>query len=113
MSKIAWWQWLPLFGWRIVAVVESADDVPERLPRNGVVLVGDITQPKWIAFDCPCRTGHRILLNADQTRRPYWTVSHGRKLSVAPSVDYNSPHRRCHYFIRNGRIAWAPGRTWT
>src|SRR5438874_6766630 len=38
-----------LFRSRIVAVVEAADDVPERLPRNGVVLVGSSTQPKWIA----------------------------------------------------------------
>ena len=36
VAKISWWQWVPIYGWRIVAVVESADEVPQRLPRNGV-----------------------------------------------------------------------------
>lgn len=110
MNKIRWWQWLPVFSWRVVAVVESADDIPARLPRNGVVLVGQVTKPKWLAFDCPCRTGHRILLNADRSRHPYWLVTPDGKLSIRPSVDYHDAKRRCHYFIRNGRIEWARGR---
>lgn len=109
MNKISWWQWLPVFGWRIVTTVESADDIPTRLPRNGVVLVGQMTKPKWVAFDCPCRTGHRILLNTDRARRPYWSVIVSAKLSINPSVDYHDKHMRCHYFIRNGRTDWARG----
>jgi|ERR1700722_1599694 len=107
MNKISWWQWLPIFGWRIVAFVEAADDIPARLPRNGVVLVGQTMKPKWVAFDCPCRTGHRILLNTDRARRPYWSVGKGRKLSLSPSVDFRNKYKRCHYFIHNGRIDWA------
>jgi len=107
MSKIRWWHWLPVFGWRVVAVVESADDIPLRLPRNGVVLVGQPTKPKWIAFDCPCRTGHRIVLNTDKARRPHWSVLLGSKFSVSPSIDYHDRYKRCHYFIRNGRVDWA------
>lgn len=109
MNKIRWWQWLPVFSWRVVAVVDSADDIPARLPRNGAVLIGQVTKPKWVAFDCPCRTGHRILLNTDNARRPYWSVVPGRKLSVTPSIDYHGQHKRCHYFIRNGHIDWAAG----
>lgn len=107
MSKIPWWQWLPVFGWRVVTVVESADEIPNRLPRNGAVLVGDADRTKWIAFDCPCRTGHRILLNTDRNRRPSWTVSPDRRLSIQPSVDYQGADRNCHYFIRKGRVDWA------
>ena len=107
MHKIRWWDWLPVFGWRIVAEVDSADEVPVRLPRNGVILVGPQAKPKWLAFDCPCRTGHRILLNADRTRRPYWSIAGSGRLSIMPSVDYHDAHKRCHYFIRNGHIAWA------
>jgi hypothetical protein len=110
MSKIRWWQWLPVFGWRVVAFVDAADDIPSRLPRNGVVLVGQATKPKWVAFDCPCRTGHRILLNIDKARQPYWSIVPGGKLSISPSVDYHDRHKRCHYFIRHGRIDWAGGR---
>ncbi len=70
LAKISWWQWLPLVGWlsgwRIVVVVESADEVPQRLPYNGAALVGSTDRPKWIVFDCPCQTGHRIMSRPGQ-----------------------------------------------
>jgi hypothetical protein len=107
--KISWWQWLPFQRWRCVGVVESADEIPDRLPRNGAVLVASGGPPKWIGFDCPCRRGHRILLNTDHGRSPAWRIMQSAKgiLSIAPSVDYHDGHRRCHYFMRNGKIVWA------
>ena len=56
--------------------------------------------PKWLAFDCPCRTGHQIMLNLDRRRTPYWTVTNTRRLTVSPSIDSYGPGRRCHYFVR-------------
>jgi hypothetical protein len=106
MTPIRWWQWLPFFGWRVVGVVESADEIPARLPRNGAVLVGSRIRPKWIAFDCPCRTGHRIMLNTDQSRRPHWSTTVQGRLTISPSVDHKTAAQRCHYFVRNGRIKW-------
>ncbi len=105
--KIRWWNWLPFQGWRIVGAIDFADEVPERLPRNAVALVADSTRVKWIVFDCPCRTGHRIMLNADRDRKPYWTLEQDRPLTVSPSIDSRGEKRRCHYFIRRGRILWA------
>jgi hypothetical protein len=107
--KIAWWQWLPFRAWRTVGRVESADEVPDRLPRNGSVIVVSGGLPKWIVFDCPCRKGHRVLLNTDPGRHPAWAVSRSwrGKLSISPSVDFHDGARRCHYFVRNGRIIWA------
>jgi hypothetical protein len=113
MDRIKWWQWLPFRGWRVVAVVDSADNIPKRLPRNGVVIVGQVEKPKWVAFDCPCRSGHRILLNTDKTRRPYWSLRTSDKLSIHPSIDFENKDRRCHYFVRNGKINWAHGRVST
>jgi hypothetical protein len=110
VSKINWWQWIPIFGWRVVAVVESADEIPMRLPRNGAIIVGEKDSPKWIAFDCPCRSGHRILLNTDKSRRPNWSVSQDNRLSIQPSVDYQGVDRNCHYIIRKGRVDWALAR---
>lgn len=107
LSRIRWWQWLPIFGWRIVVAVDAADEVPHSLPRNGAALVGSQAYPKWLAFDCPCRTGHRIMISLDRNRRPHWTVSDAARLSVRPSVDYQTAKQRCHYFVRNGRIDWA------
>jgi hypothetical protein len=106
ITKIRWWQWVPVFGWRIVAVVESADDVPRRLPRNGAILVGPPARPKWVVFDCPCRRGHRIMLNTDKNRSPRWSTTVKGKLTISPSIDYRERAPRCHYFVRKGRVMW-------
>jgi len=105
--KIRWWKWLPFQPWRTIGLAESADEVPDRLPRNGVALVGSPDRIKWIIFDCPCRRGHRIMLNADIGRAPHWQLNGDWRLSITPSIDYDSSEMRCHYFIRNGRIIWA------
>ena len=105
--KIAWWKWLPFQRWRIVGSVGDADEIPEKVPRNGVVLVGTPEKPKWVVFDCACRRGHRIMLNADAIRRPFWSILSRRRLTIAPSIDYLGQPRRCHYFIRDGKVLWA------
>ncbi len=106
VRKIRWQEWLPIHGWRIVAVVEAADDVPRRLPRRGAVLIGSVSRPKWVAFDCPCGRGHRILLNTDKSRRPHWSVSLDGPLSITPSIDSVYAMHRCHYFVRDGKVRW-------
>lgn len=110
LNKIAWWQWFPGRSWRVVVLVDDADEVPQRLPRNGVAFVGSERKPKWLVFDCPCRTGHRIMLDLEPTRFPHWRAKTRPRLTVWPSVDYVVPNRRCHYFIRAGRISWIPGK---
>lgn len=106
--KIRWWDWLPFRKWRLVGFVEDADEVPERLPRTGAVMVTSAGYEKWVVFDCPCGRGHRIMLNIDKVRRPHWRVGLGsdRTLTIAPSVDYKDAQKRCHYFVRNGRVRW-------
>lgn len=106
MTRLPWWQWLPVFWWRIVAVVGAADDIPRRLPRNGAILVGSHSSPKWIAFDCPCRRGHRIMLNTDKVRSPHWSTTVQGLLTISPSIDHRHRAERCHYFIQNGRVKW-------
>lgn len=106
ITKIPWWQWVPVFGWRIVAVVNSADNVPQHLPRNGAVLVGAPARPKWVVFDCPCRRGHRIMLNTDKARLPHWSTTVAGRLTISPSIDFDEHAHRCHYFVRKGRIEW-------
>jgi hypothetical protein len=108
---IPWWQWLPVFGWRVVGVVAEADEVPQKLPRNGVILVGPRKHPKWIAFDCACRRGQRIMLNADSARSPRWSASLEGPLTISPSIDYSHGGRRCHYILRKGRALWVHERT--
>lgn len=101
--------WLQRFA--VVKRVEAADEIPESLPQFGAVLVGSEAAPRWLAFDCPCRTGHRIMLNLDNSRRPFWMVSSTKHLTIHPSVDSRRPERRCHYWMRNGKIHWVPSAT--
>lgn len=105
--NISWWQWFPWRPWRVVATVDAADDVPATLPPRGAVLVGSTAYPKWLAFDCPCRTNHRVMISLDPRNRPCWRATVGKRLTVSPSIDALQGRRRCHYFIRNGRTVWA------
>jgi hypothetical protein len=105
---IPWLNWLPRRRWRIVARVEAADEVPNRLPRRGVVVAGPQSDPHWLVFDCPCRAGHRVMLNLDKRRRPHWNVVQDEPLTVRPSVDDHIAERRCHFILREGRIRWVP-----
>lgn len=67
--KFSWKEWLPWRKWRIGAVVDAADEVPERLPPKVAVLVGSTAHPKWLAFDCPCGEVHRIVVSLDLRHR--------------------------------------------
>jgi hypothetical protein len=108
LGRVRWWHWLPRRRWRIVASVPAADEVPAHLPRHGVVIVGDVTHCKWIAFDCPCRARHRIMLNSDANRRPRWLIARQSPLSLYPSIDAFGSNGRCHYIIRDGNLRWVP-----
>lgn len=113
LTRIAWWQWLPLRPWRIVARVEAADEVPAQLPRNGAVLVGSLKYPKWLVFDCPCDGGHRIMVTLDTNHFPHWRIVNPQRLTVWPSVDFDTAGRRCHFLVKNGRIIWVPKEGWS
>jgi hypothetical protein len=113
LAPISLWQWLPMFRWRIVATVDDADLIPVRLPRKAAVLVGSPAHPKWIAFDCPCSSGHRIMLNLDASRYPRWSISVDGLLTIRPSIDFYHSDSRCHFFVRNGRLDWVDESTAT
>ena len=109
LNTIRWWEWLPLpfRRWRVVGRVEAGDEVPDRLPSKGVVLVGSTARPTWVAFDCPCRTGHRLMVNLDNLRPPAWRLDAVRPLTIHPSIDDITKGRRCHFLIRGGKVVWA------
>lgn len=107
-NLIAWWQSLPVpwRAWRVVGYVRAGDEVPNRLPNKGVVLVGAPGNETWAAFDCPCRKGHRLMVNLDKTRRPVWNIDSLNPLTIRPSIDDIRSERRCHFFVRRGKINW-------
>ncbi len=105
----SWWLSLaaPWRRWRVVGYVAAGDEVPEELPYRGVVLVGRPQRPTWAAFDCPCRSGHRLLVNLDDKRYPHWKISLQPRLSLWPSIDSVAHGRRCHFVLNKGTIRWA------
>ena len=108
----AWWQSLPIpwRAWRIVGHVDSGADVPENLPDRGVILVSNSGRPIWAVFDCPCRAGHRLMVNLDHARSPFWRIQSVDPLSIYPSIDDVTSERRCHFVMYRGRIRWS--RNW-
>lgn len=105
---IAWWQMLPLpwRSWRILGQVCAGDEVPDQLPRRGVVLVGPQGQANWLAFDCPCPIGHRLMVNLNRTRTPFWRIERIRPLSIRPSIYDITPSRSCHFVLSDGKVRW-------
>lgn len=101
--------------WRLEAMVPDMDEVPLNIRPRRAYLVGTPSRPKWLVFDCACG-GHRILLNLDPARRPFWTLrlfKATKALSLHPSVDYHDDRRTCHYILSNGRIKWVRPRSLT
>lgn len=94
--------------WRVEATVAEMDEVPRRIRPRRAILVATPTRHKWLAFDCPCGAGHRVLLNLDRARRPFWTVRLSKRgaLTLRPSVDFDDGPRSCHFFLRQGRVFW-------
>ena len=97
--------------WHVTATVADMDKVPVRIRRRRAFVVATETRRKWLVFDCPCDGGHRIMLNLDRSRHPFWTVRIAKRsvLTLHPSVDYNDDRRSCHYFISEGRVEWVSG----
>ena len=108
-QMVAWWQALPLpwRAWRVVGHVSAGDEVPDQLPDKGVVLVGAPGRLTWATFDCPCRKGHRLMVNLDRARYPFWTVDSLKPLTIRPSISDITPERHCHFVVRRGRISCA------
>jgi uncharacterized protein DUF6527 len=61
--------------------------------------------PKWLVLECPCGEGHRLQVNLSAARQPSWRlVDLETGPNVFPSVDFDALKRRCHFWIRNGRV---------
>lgn len=105
--RIRWRKWFPRLRYAVVCIAPAADLIPRRLPRKGITVVDDGPGPSWIAFDCPCRRRHRLIISVNEHIRPCWRLSVEPRLSLFPSVDVVDGGRRCHFWLRDGTIQWA------
>lgn len=101
-------EYLTAKRWRIERAVAEADRIPELIPNHRAILVGTPPLQKWLVFDCPCNSGHRIMLNLDSNKTPSWQlkVSLFGRITVSPSVHYLGEGGNCHYFLKRGRVIW-------
>lgn len=100
-------EWASRRRWQVTGTYDDIDDVPEVLTSREIAIIATPQFVKWIIFDCPCRTGHRIMVNADLSRKPAWDLRAKLPATIWPSVDFANHQRRCHYSIINGRTHWA------
>lgn len=110
-ASVPWWQRRPRRRYGIVGSVDAVDLVPATLPDKGMVVVNNGAAPSWVAFDCPCSRGHRLLVPLSESMRPHWRLSGGWHPSLYPSVDVTEDPHRCHFWLRAGRVRWAVNST--
>lgn len=101
-------RFLPRRYWVVEGTVGDIGCIPERVPRYRAYLVVADDLKKWLVFDCPCNSGHQIILNLDSSRQPSWHLfmSRDSRISVLPSIDYASADRRCHFHFQQGQVIW-------
>lgn len=91
---------------RTVIRVPELRDVPEVLDPHILYVAGSRALPKWAVLLCPCERPHQVTLSLQPTHRHRWRVRDGwRGPSLYPSIDVAN-WRRCHYWVRDGRIIW-------
>src|SRR5664280_2280536 len=88
-----------------LAYYERQSGAPTSLPRHVVAVIGTIEHPKWATFECPCGTGHTIMVNLSASRRPYWRLSSDKAgPSLSPSIDFRDSYTRGHFWLHDGRV---------
>ena len=101
LTRVRYWR-----RWKADLTAGSVGDSSEHVPPRHAIVVGPPEHPKWLIFDCPCRRGHRVMLNLDAGHRPRWQISQSTPLTLHPSVDEHSHVGHCHYVVREGRVRW-------
>lgn len=104
-----WWRRRRFRSARIdkIVVYDRQAELPESISRRTLAVVGSLERPKWAALECPCGTGHRLIVNLSPNHRPAWEITNGAGgLSMSPSIDYDDGDRHCHFWLRRGRVHW-------
>lgn len=91
---------------RRVTLAQS-DELPEALPRRGLVLVRE-GQDNWcIGMKCPCGCGQRVELPLILEADPKWALEVDVKFrpTLRPSV-WLKDGCRSHFLVKAGKVVW-------
>ena len=105
---IDWWRRHQWSAPRIRKVRRYAETsaLPDKLPRREIAVAG--TPPTWAAMECPCGTGHRLMVRIrPHARVNTWDLdTGGAGPTLHPSIDSVIDRKRCHFWLSSGRVRW-------
>jgi hypothetical protein len=92
-------------------VAVRSEDLPDAPKEGRIYLVGEPDRPWSAALLCPCGCGEIIQLSLLRDDAPSWrvNVAPGGAVTLHPSI-WRIRGCRSHFFIRSGRLIWAPER---
>jgi hypothetical protein len=103
----SWWaRHRPRWRYCIAGSVDAADLLPDLLPKKALVVVENDERATWVAFDCPCKRRHRLLIPLSTSKQPHWKLRRDKRPSLTPSVDSHDGVQRCHFWLTNGPMGW-------
>jgi hypothetical protein len=84
------------------------EDLPDRLERKKLYVVGGRSCPQYAAMACPHRRCATVLtMNLLPDDDPQWQLALDRQAvpTLAPSI-WRRQDCGCHFFLREGRLTW-------
>ena len=68
---------------------------------------GDLKNPQYAIFSCPCGCGQKIELNANPESRPCWKIQWhlAGTLSFSPSIN-RKVGCGSHFYLKNSKVLW-------
>ena len=115
MKKFAFLTWKIIKSWRDWLVpfyqTKYVEDLPEKLDRKVIYIIGDEEFIEHATLLCPCRCGALLHMNLIPDERPCWFViehSNG-SVSLEPSI-WRQKGCKSHFFFVRGRIRWVSTR---
>ena len=84
-----------------------SDELPEKINKKTIYIIGNSKEPWLIAFNCPCGCQNLIQLNLLKDASPCWKfkVIKNNKINVFPSI-WRTTGCRSHFFVRKSKINW-------
>jgi len=94
--------------WRTRYRGRHVTDLPDKLKRGIVYVVGDGGHDWSAVMLCPGGCGKTLEMNLLPDVRPVWqtTEHHDRTISLHPSV-WLKTGCGCHFVLHKGRVRWA------
>ena len=86
------------------------EDLPQKLKKNVIYIVGGEEYPFQAVFLCPRKCSKMIFLNVSEQHKEHekWTITKHRNntISLQPSIWMKNNSCGCHYWFKKGKIIW-------